>query len=64
MFIPKLNSQCVFKYLFDGVKKLSLAEYFERNKIALFYVLSYCRFYFYQCFDNQRLAFYYKKEIN
>ena len=62
MFIPKLNSKCVFKYHFDGGKKLSLAECFERNKIALFCLFSYCRFNFYQCFANQRLAFYYKKE--
>ena len=36
MFIPKLNSKCVFKYPFDGDKKLLLAECFERNKIAHF----------------------------
>ena len=36
MLIPKLNSKCVFKYRFDGGKKLSLAECFERNKIAKF----------------------------
>ena len=40
MFILKLNSKCVFKYPFDGSKKLSLAECLiwqnERNKIALF----------------------------
>ena len=36
MFIPKLNSKCVFKYPFDEDKKLLLAECFERNKIAHF----------------------------
>ena len=36
MFIPKLNSKCFFKYPFDSGKKLSLAECFERNKIAFF----------------------------
>ena len=36
MLIPKLNSKCVFKYRFDGGKKLPLAECFERNKIAKF----------------------------
>ena len=36
MFIPKLNSKCVFKYPFDGGKKLLLEECFEKNKIALF----------------------------
>ena len=40
MFILKLNSKCVFKYPFDGGKKLSLAECLiwqnERNKIAPF----------------------------
>ena len=36
MFIPKLNSKCVFKYSFDSGKKLLLAECFERNKIAHF----------------------------
>ena len=40
MFIPKLNLKCVFKYPFDGGKKLSLAECFERNKIALFCCLA------------------------
>ena len=34
--IPKLNSKCIFKYPFDGGKRLSLAECSERNKIALF----------------------------
>ena len=38
MFIPKLNSKCVFKYPFDGGKKLLLAECFEGKKIALFFV--------------------------
>ena len=38
MFIPKLNTKYVFKYPFDGGKKLSLAECFERNKITLFFV--------------------------
>ena len=39
MFIPKLNSKCVFEYPFEGgKKKLSLAEYFERNKITLLFV--------------------------
>ena len=32
----KLNLKCVFKYSFDGGKKLSLAECFERNKITNF----------------------------
>ena len=36
MLIPKLNSKCAFQYPFDGGKKLSLAECFERNEIALF----------------------------
>ena len=36
MFIPKLNSKYVFKYPFDGGKKLPLAECFERNKITHF----------------------------
>ena len=36
MFIPKLNSKCVFKYSFNGGKKLPLAECFEKNKIAHF----------------------------
>ena len=36
MFIPKLNSKCVFKYPFDGGKKVSLVECFERNKVAYF----------------------------
>ena len=38
MLIPKLNSKYVFKYPFDGGKKLSLAECFERNKITHFFV--------------------------
>ena len=63
MFIPKLNSKYIFQYPSDRVKKLLLAECFERNKIALFCLYSYCRFNFYQSFANQRLAFYYKKEI-
>ena len=36
MFIQKLNLKCVFIYPSDSGKKLSLTEYFERNKIALF----------------------------
>ena len=36
MFIPKLNSQCAFKYPVDSGKKLPLAEYLKRNKIAHF----------------------------
>ena len=36
MLIPKLNSKCLFQYPSDGVKKLLLAECFERNKITLF----------------------------
>ena len=36
MLISKLNSKYIFKYPFDGGKKLSLAECFERNKIAKF----------------------------
>ena len=32
MFIPKLNSKYVYKYPFDGGKKLPLAERFERNR--------------------------------
>ena len=36
MFIPKLNSKCVFKYPFHGGKKMSLVECFERFKIAHF----------------------------
>ena len=63
MFIPKLNPRYVFRYPFDSGKKLSLAESFERNKIALFCLYSYSRSNFYQCFANQKLAFY-KKEIN
>ena len=63
MFIPKLNSKYVFKYPFDGCKKLLLAECFERNKIAFFRLFSYCRFNFYQCFANQRVVFSYKKDI-
>ena len=35
MFIPKPNSKCFF----DSGKKLSLAECFERNKIASFFCL-------------------------
>ena len=31
MFIPKLNSKCVFKYPFDG-GKLPLAECFGKKK--------------------------------
>ena len=62
MFIPKLNSKCVVVYPFDGGKKLSLAECFERNKIALF-LFDYFRLNFYQCFVNQKLWFYYRKEI-
>ena len=38
MLISKLNSKYIFKYPFDGGKKLSLAECFERNKIAHFFV--------------------------
>ena len=35
---------------------LTVAECFERNKIAHFlFVYSYCRFSFYQCFANQLL---------
>ena len=64
MFITKLNLKCVFKYSIGGGKKLSLAECFERNKIAVFRLFNYFRFSFYQCFANQRLAFYYKNEIN
>ena len=45
----------VFKYPFDGDKKLPLSEYFERNKIAHFLLASYCRFNFCQCFANQLL---------
>ena len=63
MFISRLNSKYVFKYLFDDGKKLSLAECFERNKIALLSLFSYSKFYFSQYFANQKLAFYYKKEI-
>ena len=59
MLIPKLNSKRVFKYPFDGGKKLSLAQYFERNKITAFCLFSYNRINFYQCFGNQKLAFYY-----
>ena len=44
-----------FKYPFDSVKNLPLAEYFERNKIAHFLLFSYPRFNFYQCFTNQLL---------
>ena len=62
MFIQKLNSKYVFKYPFDAGKKLSLVECFERNKYALFCLLSYIRFNSYQCFSNQKLALYYKKE--
>ena len=40
MFIPKLNSKCVVVYHFDGGKKLSLAECFEKNKIVLFVCLT------------------------
>ena len=36
MFIPTLNSKCVFKHPFGGGKTLSLRESFERTKIALF----------------------------
>ena len=39
MFSPKLNLKCVFKYPFDGGKKLLLAECFGRNKIAIFGLL-------------------------
>ena len=38
MFIPKLNSKCVFKYPFDRSKKLPLAECFEKSKIADLFV--------------------------
>ena len=62
MFSPKLNSKFVFKYSFNGGKKLSLAECFERNKIAIFCLFRDSRFNFYQCFANQRLAFCYKKK--
>ena len=36
MFIPKLNSKCVFKYPIDGGKQSPLGEFFERNKIVHF----------------------------
>ena len=45
----------VFKYPFDGDKKLPLSECFERNKVAHFLLVSYCRFNFCQCFANQLL---------
>ena len=32
------KSKRVFKYLFDGGKKLLLAEYFERNNRTFFFV--------------------------
>ena len=47
---------------FDAGKKLSLAECFERNKYALFCLLSYFRSNSYQYFGNQKLMFHYKKE--
>ena len=36
MFIPTLYAKCVFKYPFDGGKKLPPVECFGRNKIAHF----------------------------
>ena len=36
IFIPKLNSKCVFKYAFDSGEKVAQAECFERNKMAPF----------------------------
>ena len=44
MFILKLNSKFFFKYPFDSGKKLSLAEYFEGHKIALFCLFSHSKF--------------------
>ena len=35
----------------------------KETKSHFFCLFSYCRFNFYQCFANQRLAFYYNKEI-
>ena len=55
MFIPKLNSKCVFKYSFNGGKKLPLAECFEKNKIAHFLFVQLLQIQFYQCFANQLL---------
>ena len=46
----------VFKYPFDGGKKLPLAECFEERKPHIFlFVYSYCKFSFYQYFANQLL---------
>ena len=57
MFIPNLNSECIFKYPSDGGKNLSQAECFEKNKITHFFfcLFSYCIFNLYQCFANQQL---------
>ena len=65
MFIPKLNSKCVFKYPFDG-GKWPLAECFGKKKkrSTFFGLFSYCRFNFYQCFSNKVLEGYSCAHVN
>ena len=36
MFIPKLNSKCVFKYPFHGGKKLHLQSVLKETKSHIF----------------------------
>ena len=55
MFIPKLDSKCIFKYPFDGGKKLLLADCLKETKLHIFCLFSYCRLNFYQLFANQLL---------
>ena len=40
LFIPKLNSKCVFKYPFDCGRKLSLADCFVKTKLYFFVCLA------------------------
>ena len=50
--------------LFDGGKKLPLAECLDRDKIAFLCLFSYRTFSFYEFFANQKLSFSYEKETN
>ena len=53
MFIPKLNSKCVFKYIIENCHWQNVLK---ETKSLMFCLFSYCRLNFYQFFGNQLLV--------